>query len=213
LKDITSGGLEFEDCGIFKNFNSEDFFTESKLLKFDYYNNDDAFYGKYKNLNVYMAEAYLTKSHWWRRGNTTVFDGIFIFIEIKKPFDGKLLAGKKEHMNKKELKELLHLPGRDFLHKFGFDIFTDNPVHAREILTSSFCNLIANIKHTASVIFHKNTMILAIDKEDGFDFFKLGDLFKNVEDEKQYSEFEKDFNLLLGSIDDIINATSPDILY
>jgi hypothetical protein len=177
--------------------------SQSGLFGFDTCSEDDVFFGRYEGLNVRISEATLDRGS--GRHSYTIFRGILVIVETKKPFEGQLLIGKGGHMQRRGLGKI-QLP-KDLLPQ-GFDAYTDNVKDAKQILSPSFCNILAGPKCKISASFCEGFIIMAIDKKWTPDMFKLGCLFREINDSKQYVKFVQEFNLALNAVDGLINTTN-----
>lgn len=161
------------------------------------YKEDDVFIGKYKGLEIKIIEATIWDSR--------IFEGVFVKIKSGKEFKNRTLIGDKRkyfsyrNMDVKGLQKL-ELPN---LSK-KFNIYTNDFNEAGQILTSEFCDFLLNFKKPIRISLQGDDITAAIDF--GKDVFKLGSLFKNVNDPKQYQKFLQDFSVITDVIDRLTSS-------
>jgi len=164
---------------------------ESQLFSFNGYSEDDIFTGEYSASKVNITELILTVGK-----NTTVFQGSFITIQVDKEFQGHTIIGKNNYTITKGL-EKLKLPVKEFAKKY--DVYTNNFDEAGKILNSDLVNFLMEMKYATKIACYGNKVVAAIHVNK--DMFKLGSLFKPVEDQKQFMKFTEDFNWVINIID------------
>ncbi len=164
------------------------------LFSYNLHNEDDIFIGEYKGQKIEIMESEFSKRG--RRFYFTVFKGVVITIKSRKKFRGNTLVGKNHHLDFTGLEKLNH---PDLSKKF--DIYTNDFSGVGQTLTPELCDFLLNFKYKISISFKDNCITAAINF--GRDVFKLGSLFKNVNDTKQYQKFLQDFSVITDVIENV----------
>ena len=182
----------------------------SNLLNdFNHISFDDCFYGSFDNVNFAVEECCAKKITHTRSGGKTqkqeqiIFDGAIITVDMNKNFKGNTVVrpdsifnnvfGPSFKLHKTKLEDV------EFEKKF--DVFTDDDVEARYLLTTAFMERL-NKMQTAfkadkvSVSFFEEKLYIALHTRK--DLFKLGSLTKSVCDEKQFfTMFEEILSIVM----------------
>jgi len=167
--------------------------TESRLFSFTDCYDDDIFIGEYAGLKVDIAEFILITGY--GKYKSTVFRGPVITLQSEKEFQGHTIIGKKRYVNTKGLQKL-KLPMKEFAKKY--DVYTNNFDEAGKILAPDLINFLMGMKNIRLACYG-NKVVAAIHTNR--DMFKLGSLFRPVEDQKQFMKFTEDFNWAIKTID------------
>lgn len=167
----------------------ESLFFESLIVPHSgnvYY--DDMFKGSYKGVNIEIIEPKFVKST--SSSSEAVFDGVIIKLDMNKNFNGHTLirenTGFKHTSPSKKLK-YTELEDNAFNKKF--DVFTDDEIEARYLITPSFMNRIKKVELAFQIdkincAFYKNFLILALATNK--DLFSLNLLFEKKDNAKEY---------------------------
>lgn len=169
------------------------------LKKADF-SSDDNFKGTYRNVEVLISEQeYQIGSGKNRR---TLYRGAIIKIQMNKEFQGITLVRPKGEKKLEHKLEEVKLEDVDFGKRF--QVFSDNQIEARYLITTSFMERFQNIRtaYNASKIygaFYNRYIYIApyCDK----DLFSLAHLSKTLIDEEQYDILFKEFASILALID------------
>lgn len=149
---------------------------------------DDMFKGSYKGVNIEIIEPEFVKGT--SRSSEAVFDGVIIKLDMNKNFNGHTLirenTGFKHTSPSKKLK-YTELEDNAFNKKF--DVFTDDEIEARYLITPSFMNRIKKVELAFQIdkincAFYKNFLILALATNK--DLFSLNLLFEKKDNAKEY---------------------------
>ena len=92
---------------------------------------------------------------------------------------------------------LKHTTLEDVVFEKKFDVFTDDEVEARYLLTTTFMERLTNIK----TAFNAKNISCAFYQDKLRDLFSVASLFKPVNDEKQFFTMFEEINSLLYLIE------------
>lgn len=153
---------------------------------------DDVFYGNYKGIEFLAVEGKEDK----------IFSGTVIGIPLKEEFNNTLLVLSKA-FNVMPLAGIQGLK-RD-LGLIKLQTFNKHSVWAKStdnittIINDKFVQYVHNSNNKFSYMFKENYAYLIWPHKK--DFFKLGSLFKKIDNPKQYANFEKDLRLMLYELE------------
>ncbi len=159
----------------------------SKLIpSYDTEKSGDYVRGTYKNVAIELLEATMTETQGTgkNRRTVTVFKGLFITLEAPKKFKGKTIV-RKDHgimnwatnaFNKRERVKL-----EDPVFEKQFQVFADDQVEARYLLTTSFMDRLLKLvtlfeSKGLQCSFYDSCLLLMIPTEK--DYFKGSSIFK-----------------------------------
>lgn len=174
--------------------------------KFETKDDDDNFYGTYKDLSIKINEAKITygsRGDYDKARTEYIFKGVFVEIDVKKPFKGHTIIRKRHQINSPVYEEV-KLEDPEFSRKYFVD--SNDQVEARYVLTTSFMERFKNIKNAfrasqMEASLKDNKIIIAISTNR--DLFKLGDINKPVNNTKQYTQLLNEFVSILAIIDEL----------
>lgn len=163
-----------------------------------YINEDDTFWGTYKDIPFTFVEAhdYSSKYH------SSVFSGTILRIRLKDDYNNKILALKKMtfcsgtwyNSIKNGLTELkINLP---FFAEY--EIYVRNKENIDSIINNNFVDFVNKIQDYSYIIEEDNLYVIIPHSGDKF---KFGNLFKKIDDETQYEKFYDDINKILNIIE------------
>lgn len=163
---------------------------------------DDCFKGKYKNVNIEIIESEFEKGS--GKNSTTVFNGLLIKLDMNKNFKGHTLLMEDKFLHKSPLPNLRHTELEDVKFEKKYDVFTNDEIEARYILTPTFMERLTAIKtafkcKSVRCAFYANQLFIAMATKQ--DLFSLGSLVKPVADPKQFTDFCAQFVSILALID------------
>ena len=163
---------------------------------------DDIFYGKYKDVNYAIIEIELHK----HMGDIDIclFDGVIIKFDFNKNFKGNTVIQPKAKLPAAPSSTLKHAVLEDTNFNKKYDVFTDDEVEARYLITPSFMERLNNIKMTfhankISCSFYENYLLLGLHTKK--DLFSIGSLIKPVNDEKQFFQMFEEILSIIQLID------------
>ena len=183
--------------------NNSTLFSASNLVyNFDKEVYDDVFIGKHKNVKFDIVETKLTKGS--GREKETVFKGVIIVLDMNKNFKGNTIIRPDTILHKSPFANLRHTTLEDVVFEKKFDVYTDDEVEARYLITTAFMERLNNIKVTfeannISCAFYQNKLLIGIDTQK--DLFSLCSLFKPVDDAKQYYQMFEEILSIIKLID------------
>lgn len=179
----------FVDSGVIKNYTRVDV--------------DDVFIGSYKSVGIKVIEAmYETGSGRYRQ---TVFDGVIVKLDMNKNFKGHTILTDDKLFHNSPVRHLKRTELEDVEFEKKYDVFTDDPIEARYILTPALMEKIKKIKvaiycKELKCAFYQNNLIISIATGDK-DLFSIGSLVRPVADPEQFKELMEQFVSILELID------------
>ena len=176
-------GNIFADSNVIPNFKSE------------YY--DDVFQGYYKDVTIDIVEASYSD-----KGN--VFKGVIVKLDMNKHFTGHTVIKPSGLMHTSPSEELHRTELEDVEFNKKFDVFTNDEVDARYLITPSFMERLKNMKtaflaSSVSCAFYGNLLIIALPTNK--DLFSICSLDKPIDDSKQYFQMYEEIVSIIKLID------------
>lgn len=166
---------------------------ESRLFDFSSVATDDSFEGIYKGINFKIIETeFISRSG---KHRSTVFKGSWMIIKSNKQFNSHTIISKRNYFLQNDLFKL-DIPIPDFKKKYK--VYTNSLQETSSVMSSDLCNLLTGMKNKTSMAIYDSNIILAIQMHG--DLFKLGSIFKRVDDSKQYTKFVQEISSLLSII-------------
>lgn len=187
---------------------------EKSGLISEYYNKiavDDVFEGTFREVPMNIEEVEYTRVEsrtsarsGYREEKTTVFKGIFVTLQMNKNFNSHTLVKQNAILKNVNISGLRHTTLEDVQFEKQFDVFTNDEVEARYLLTPSFMERLSDMRRTFSTsriscAFFQNRFIIALDTRR--DMFKLGSLFKKADDTKQFFQLYEEIEAVVKLID------------
>ena len=190
-------------------------FTKSNLIS--RYNSsifDDIFKGHFKDTNLEIIEAkfYISENNsstihqnnkhnrhneLYRQGNfsirknnkNTTFSGVIVKLTMNKNFQGNTVIKQDSIGHKSPSSKLKHTTLEDVQFEKKFDVFTDDEVEARYLITPSFMERLKNMQvafkaDKVSCAFYDKYLLVGLDTKE--DLFSIGDLNQPLNDDKQF---------------------------
>lgn len=190
-------------------------FTKSNLIS--RYNSsifDDIFKGHFKDTNLEIIEAkfYISENNsstihqnnrhnrhneLYRQGNfsirknnkNTTFSGVIVKLTMNKNFQGNTVIKPDSIGHKSPSSKLKHTTLEDVQFEKKFDVFTDDEVEARYLITPSFMERLKNMQvafkaDKVSCAFYDKYLLVGLDTKE--DLFSIGDLNQPLNDDKQF---------------------------
>lgn len=166
----------------------EETITKSKIFPyFDNKDGDDYFSGIYQGVKTIISEEELTKTVRTKNGshNMTVFKGIVILLEMNKKFAGQTIvlkdAGIFNFFKKFGRTERVKLEDVEFERKF--EVYADNQIEARYLLTTAFMERILKVKQAyqgkkIQFSFFDNKLLIAVETKENM--FEVSSLFRSA---------------------------------
>ena len=165
---------------------------------------DDVFFGVYKGVNYHIVESEYEKGS--GKSRTTTFKGVVIKLDMNKEFSSHTVVCSGNLFHSSPVGTLKRTELEDVEFEKKYDVFTNDPVDARYLLTPSFMEKLKNISLAfhCSIIkcaFYKSHLIISINTDT--DLFSIGSLVKPVVDKKQFAELLEQFVSILALIDQL----------
>lgn len=169
-------------------YDEEDIFHIANLFEHYKASFDDVFYGRYGDVDYEIIESELfrdTKGKLYK----TIFKGCIVRMRMNKKFIGNTVIYPNSIMHKSPFKELRYTELEDTIFEKKFDVFTDDEVEARYLITPTFMERLYNMKlaFNAKKIycsFYDTDLFIGLYTEK--DLFSLGSLFRPTNDPKQF---------------------------
>ena len=207
--------------------NEADIYINSGLLS--YFNNhsfDDCFSGKYNDVGFEIREFSATKETGFGKDKktVTVFDGVIVTLEMNKNFTGntvvrphgsmtthsmsikwqKTLGEDKGKVSVSKSPNLHKTTLEDVEFNKKFEVYTDDEVEARYLLTTSLMERLKTMQtsfsasSTACAFYDKKFYVALYTKKD---LFAIGALNKNVCDKEQFDIMFEEILSIIKLID------------
>lgn len=182
-------------CKCFGNLKWQHEFPEAASLfepsmiinNYDLFYYDDIFKGQFKDVNFDIIESEFTKGS--GKNKTTVFDGVIIKLDMNKDFTGHTIIRPDTLLHINPSKKLERTELEDIQFEKKFDVFTDDEVEARYLITPSFMERLNEMKvaftaDKVSCAFYEKYLFVALSTKK--DLFSICSLFKRVDNPKQF---------------------------
>ncbi|MCD8024480.1 MAG: DUF3137 domain-containing protein, partial [Candidatus Gastranaerophilales bacterium] len=119
----------------------EPFFLESAFVKpYDRSSFDDVFKGEYKDVKYQIIEGEFRKvvRRGKRRYEEILFDGVILKVDMNKDFTSHTIIQADTFMHISPSLKLKHTELEDVVFEKKFDVFTNDEIDARYLITTSF---------------------------------------------------------------------------
>lgn len=172
---------------------------------------DDVFTGSVEDVPLEIAEVKYTKivhdvdsEGRSRTRERTIWDGVLVQFKMNKSFTGHTIVKPDSLVKLSGDFKLHHTTLEDVVFEKKFDVYTDDDVEARYLLTTAFMERLTKVKTAfgsgkISCAFYQDKLILGI--ETNKDLFSVASVFKPVSDEKQFFTMFEEINSLVKLID------------
>ena len=185
------------------NYSRGKVFSESCVVpQFTGEEYDDIFRGTYRDVNIEIIEPeYEIGSGKSRR---TVFNGVIVKLDMNKPFTSHTVIKPNSLMHISPLSNLHHTELEDVEFNKKYDVFTNDEVDARYLITPSFMERLKNMQtafsaNNTSCAFFGNLLIIALNTNK--DLFSICSLVKPIDDTKQYFQMYEEIVSIIKLID------------
>ena len=133
-----------------------------------------------------------------------LFNGVFIVLNMNKNFKGHTIIRPDKLLKNSPSPELKLTTLEDVTFEKKYDVFTDDEIEARYLITTSFMNRLNDLKvafkaKKVSCAFYKGDLIIAFNEMK--DLFTVFSLFKATDNSKQYAEMFEEFLSIVKIID------------
>ncbi len=206
-------------CGFFPNlswtngrYDSSQIFEDSGLITdYDSVTYDDIFKGAFKDVNFDIIESefikierkreYSEETKSWEEKETKVtqFDGVIVKLDMNKKIQGNTVITRAAYVPK--LKRTV-LEDVEFGKKFN--VFTEDEIEARYLITPTFMERMKNVQTSFSskiysCAFYDKYILIALSTSK--DLFSLGSLFASTDDSKQFFTMYEEIVSIMQLID------------
>jgi len=185
-------------------FNGADLFLASYITsEFDKEEYDDCFEGIFKDVYFQIVEAKYKKRG--SKSDILIFDGVIIKLDMNKFFQAHtVVVTNTLFKDKFTYQGLRHTTLEDVEFEKKFDVYTNDEVEARYLITPSFMQRLKAMKiafkaRSVSCAFYNNYLIIALPTDN--DIFSLCSLTKPVDDAKQYFQMYEEIVSIIKLID------------
>lgn len=175
----------------------------SRIIQdYDSYSCDDVFEGQHHNVNFKIIEISCTKSS--GKNSHTVFKGVVVKLDMNKNFTGHTLIRPASLVHLNIPRKLKRTKLEDVEFEKRFNVFTDDEVEARYLITPSFMERLNEMKvafkaNSVSCAFYEKSLLIALST--GKDLFSIGSLFKRIDDPKQFFTMFEEILSIIKLID------------
>ena len=167
---------------------------------------DDSFTGIYKDINYEICEtSFYYKTGTGKNSSTrTVFKGVMIKLDMNKSFTGNTVIRPDTLKHASPAANLKHTTLEDVVFEKKFDVFTDDEVEARYLITPSFMERLNNMKTAfsadrVSCAFYDKYLLVGLHTSK--DLFSIGSLKEPVNDGKQFFTMFEEILSIITLID------------
>lgn len=183
------GGEIFMKSCVVPDFNSEVY--------------DDVFKGSFQGVNIDIVES---KYEIGIDDRTTipVFSGVILKLDMNKPFKGHTVIKPNTLISMPPSPYLHHTELEDLEFNKKFDVYTNDEVEARYLITPSFMERLKNVrtafnadKYTCA--FYDSSLIIALSTNK--DLFSLCSLIKPIDDKKQFYQMYEEMESIMKLIE------------
>lgn len=181
-------GEIFKESGVVPNFTSEDY--------------DDIFTGLHRDINMEIVESeFVTGSG---KNRSTVFKGVVVKLDMNKNFTSHTVITSDTLFHKSPVHGLRHTTLEDVEFEKKFDVFTNDEVDARYLITPTFMKRLQAMKIAFKAdkircAFYGNLLLIALSTKK--DLFSLCSLVKPIDDAQQYFQMYEEIVSIVKLID------------
>ncbi|MBQ7450738.1 DUF3137 domain-containing protein [bacterium] len=183
---------------IFNNELANEYKTSSLIPNFARMFYDDCFDGEYNEVPFSIEENYAEIGS--GKNRRTVFKGVIVSLKMNKNFKGNTVIRPDTMFHTSPSNILHHTVLEDVDFEKKFDVFTDDDVEARYLITPTLMERLKSMQvafsaNKISAAFYQNKFFIALHTNK--DLFSLGSLTKNVCDREQFfTMFEEIFSII-----------------
>ena len=178
------------------------FYRAGIVPQFTSHDYDDIFTGSYKNVNFEILEAeYEIGSG---KSRQTVFKGVIIKLDMNKQFKSHTVIKPDNLINISPLPNLHHTQLEDTQFNKKFDVYTNDEIEARVLITPAFMERLKNMKVAfgssgISCAFYEQYLIIALKTNK--DLFSICSLIKPIDDRQKYKQMYEEILSIIKLID------------
>lgn len=167
---------------------------------------DDYFYGTYNGVEITIDEAkYQERRHIGERTcYETVFQGVVIKFSFNKNFVSHTVVKNDSLFHPSPSSNLRRTELEDVVFEKKYDVFTNDEIDARYILTTAFMERLNKLETSFKAskmvcAFFEDSLFISLDTRK--DMFDMGSLFKSVLNPEQYNIIFDEFYSILKIVD------------
>ena len=162
---------------------------------------DDVFSGTYNDTSVDIVEAFISKGS--GKNRTTLFQGAIVVLDFSVIFNTYTVV-KHKALIMDAISELEEIKLEDPEFSKDYKVYSDDQIEARCLLTPAFMEKLKNLKTSfyashMDFAFYGSKFIIALNADK--DLFKLFDLYKPMEDSRQFQELFNEFVSIISLVD------------
>ena len=188
--------------GVFYNiYKDSKAFEESNLIpSLSLRTVDDYFSGSYKDIGFEIIECTANSG----KNRKAVFVGAIVKLDMNKRFQGNTVIQPDSMFHTSPSSRLVHTTLEDVEFEKKFDVYTDDEVEARYLITPSFMERLNNMKvafnaDAVSCAFYEKYLFVALHTRK--DLFSICSLLKPVNDGKQFFQMFEEILSIIKLID------------
>jgi len=156
---------------------------------------DDRFYGEYEGVKLIIDDIEVETGS--GKSRRAVFRGMVLVLGTKQEFSGHTIIANDLKSDDASLQEIQLGNGGEFARRFK--VYTNNVGEATGILNSRLADVLLGFKNDVRMAVYDSKVVLAISFVT--DLFKLGSLFKPVNDVAQYHKFDIELRDALKTVE------------
>lgn len=185
---LYDGGEVFKESGVVPNFTSESY--------------DDIFTGSHRDVKMEIVESEFEIGS--GKNRQTVFKGVVIKLDMNKNFTSHTVITPDTLFHKTPVKGLRHTTLEDVEFEKKFDVFTNDEVDARYLITTTFMERLKAMKTAFKAdkircAFYGDLLLVALSTKK--DLFSLCSLVKPMDDAQQYFQMYEEMVSIVKLID------------
>ena len=163
---------------------------------------DDIFSGSYHDVKIEIIESEYERGS--GKNRHTTFDGVIVKLGMNKRFTGHTVIKPDELLNIPPSFGLHHTNLEDPEFNKKFDVYTNDEVEARYLITPSFMERLKNMETafnagTASCVFYNDFLMIALPTKK--DLFSICSLTKPIDTPDQYFQMYDEIESIVKLID------------
>ncbi len=183
-----TGGEVFKTSGVVPNFTSESY--------------DDIFTGSHRDVNMEIVESEFDIGS--GKNRRTVFKGVIIKLDMNKNFTSHTVITPDTLFHHSPVGGLRHTTLEDVQFEKKFDVFTNDEVDARYLITPTFMERLKAMKTAFKAdkircAFYGNLLLVGLSTNK--DLFSLCSLVKPMDDAQQYFQMYEEMVSIVKLID------------
>ena len=163
---------------------------------------DDMFEGCFKEIKFEIVEMGCIRKY--GKGKEDAFSGVIVKLDMNKEFTGCTVIKPETLIHHSPSAKLKRTELEDIVFEKKFDVFTDDEVEARYLITPSFMERLNEMKvaftaDKVSCAFYEKSLFVALSTKK--DLFSICSLFKKIDDPKQFFTMFEEILSIIKLID------------